>query len=83
MSDKLYISNKLHKKTLLLVRPCFLYSDYQQNPFRFMINLDKFSGGEKSYESERFWFMYTTQCVLFVGFKLTIPNSLEKGPTLK
>ena len=44
---------------------------------------DSFLGGTQPYESNYFSFIYVTQCVSSAGFKLTIPISLEKSPSLR
>ena len=67
----------------MVVRPCILYSEDKQYPFRFMIKLDSFGGGAQPFESKKFSFINATQCVPFEVSKLTLSLPFENGPSLR
>ena len=83
MSSILYKNNNQQGENLFNCQFLSFLLEYKECGFRSVKNVNNFWGEEQSYESKHFWIMYPTQCVSFDGCKLTMPTSLEIGPSLE
>ena len=60
-----------------------MHSEYEEQPFRFIINLENLFGGAQPELSKRFLLMFANQYVAFLGCKMTVPTSFETASSLQ